>query len=115
MALSRGTFAESRASARVPETSVPRATVLGVQSVPLKRKCCPALGAAASTLTPRIRATVLLLAGPVTSPANATEAFVDATVRLVKPAPLPKNAPASLLLELVREVTPAKIFEPLKV
>src|SRR5260221_698171 len=35
LVLSRGTLADKRASASVPETSVPSATAAGVQSVPL--------------------------------------------------------------------------------
>src|SRR5439155_6068270 len=97
-----------------PETSAPRATNPGPQSVPLKRKCCPATGAVAKTFTPRIRATVVVAAGPVTSPPSVT-AFVDVAVTFVRPAPLPIKAPTNRLLALDIELTPLKVLEPANV
>src|ERR1044071_1086725 len=82
---------------KLPETSVPSATDAGVQSVPLKRKCCPATGAVAKTLTERMRATVEALDGPVTSPLIVTEVLVELTTMFESPAPLPKNVPTNLL------------------
>ncbi len=111
---SKGTFADKRASAKVPETSVPSATRLGVQSVPLNRRCWPAVGAVASTFTPRIRATVLLAVGPVASPPRFT-ALVEVTVIFVRPAPLPKKEPTSRLFTLVKETPPLKLFDPEKI
>src|SRR6516164_8024946 len=96
--------------AKVPDTSEANATGLGVQSVPLKRRCWPATGAVARTLTPRIRATVLVAADPVTSPPRVT-AFVEVAVIFVSPAPLPKKAPANRLFELVIVLTPEKVLE----
>src|SRR5438552_1305399 len=71
------------ATGKVPETAEPRATGPGVQSVPLKRRCWLAKGAVEVTFTPRIRATVLAVVVPVTSPASVLETFV--TLRLVNP------------------------------
>ena len=62
-------------------------------------------------MIPRILATVFVAAGPVTSPPSVT-ALVEVVVMLVRPAPLPKKAPANLLLALVSVLAPAKILEP---
>src|SRR6266581_4136155 len=94
------------ATAKVPDTSEPSATDAGVQSVPLKRKCWPAVGAVAKMLTERMRATVEALDGPVTSPARVTEVLLEVTVRFVRPAPLPMKTPTNLLFTLVSEATP---------
>src|SRR5437763_5207935 len=64
---------------------------------------------------PRRRATVVLLEAPVTSPASVRFAFVEPTVRFVRPAPFPKNAPTKRLLILDRELTPLKWLESAKV
>src|SRR5207245_9621892 len=106
------TLADNRASARVPETSVASATAEGVQLVPLKRKCWPAVGAVAKTLTDRIRATVEALEGPVTSPPSVMLTFVAVVLIFVRPAPLPKKAPTNLFWEFVNKLTPAKLLEP---
>src|ERR1044071_2489890 len=114
LALSNGILLERRASASVPETSVPNATRLGVQSVPLKRKTCPTVGDVARTLTPRIRPTVVEPEGPVTSPLSVTETFVAVALILVKPLPSPAKLPANLLPAFVQIVTPLTSKAPMR-
>src|SRR6476659_8589137 len=80
---------------KVPETSVAKVTEAGVQLVPLKRKTWPVVGTVGNTFTLRIRATVAAPDEPVTSPPIVTELFVLLTTILVRPAPLPKNAPTN--------------------
>ena len=69
----------------------------------------------ARTLAFRIRATVAAVERPVTSPASVTELFVAVATMLLRPAPLPKKAPANLLFALARELTPLNVLEPVNV
>src|SRR4051794_40511766 len=63
----------------------------------------------------RILATVEDPEVPITSPAILTELLVVLATILLRPAPLPKNAPANLLLTFVSELAPLKVFEPVKI
>src|SRR5215468_6671049 len=101
------------ATGKLPATSVVSVTAAGVQLVPLYRRSWLATGAVTATVTPRIRATVEAAVVPVTSPARF-DALVALTVILVRPAPLPKNAPTMRFATFVIVTTPFSVFEPVK-
>src|SRR5437867_8953811 len=100
---------------RTPDTSDANDTAPGVQLAPSNRMCWFKPGALEETLTPRMRATVVLLVPPVTSPASVPEKFVPPPATLVRPAPFPMKLPTKRLAELGMETTPLNVLEPLNV